>query len=235
MMNVLNSSMTASASPGLYSSFGEFFEQGGLFLWMIMLCGVGVIFIVVVRALAMRTDRTMPPALWSAVGQAAGSDGRPSFEPLEQVLSDDSTESPLRAIVETAISESQMGASDEEVSKAVEVKARRMMVAMQWGLSAMEVIITISPLLGLLGTAAGLVQVFGGLSVADKDIGEIAFGIGRALSTTIAGLAVAVPAVIAHSAIVRKIEIRASEAEVALHGLVTNLNRSRNQGGGESR
>jgi len=101
-----------------------------------------------------------------------------------------------------------------------------MVVAMQWGLSALEVIITISPLLGLLGTAAGLVQVFGGLSESDKDVGQIALGIGRALSTTIAGLAVAVPAVIAHSAFTRSVEVRASETEVALQSLVSLLHRT---------
>ena len=227
-MNVMNHPIIANA--GLYKSFGEFFEQGGLFLWLILACGVGVIFIVAVRAFAMRTDRTMPPSLWRALGQAAGLEGKPRMEPLYAELDKTGDESPLRDIIVTAFDEANLGANEEEVSKAVEVKARRMMVAMQWGLSAMEVIITISPLLGLLGTAAGLVQVFGGLSAEDKDVGEIAFGIGRALSTTIAGLAVAVPAVIAHSAITRKVELRATEAEVALQGLVSNLNRTRRNG-----
>jgi len=227
-MKLMHSSVTATTE--LYSSVGEFFEQGGIFLWLILACGVGVIFIIAVRAFAMRTDRTMPPGLWKALGQAAGQDGKPRMEPLYAELDKDEDESPLREIIVTAFDEANLGASEEEVAKAVEVKARRMMVAMQWGLSAMEVIITISPLLGLLGTAAGLVQVFGGLSAADKDVGEIAFGIGRALSTTIAGLAVAVPAVIAHSAITRKVELRATEAEVALQGLVSNLNRARRNG-----
>ncbi len=217
------------SSASLYSSFGDFISQGGLFLWLILGCGFVVVFIVAVRMIALRIDRVMPPVLWGSLSELSGSTGTARLEPVRIALHREDGESPLRTIVEAAFHESRLNGSEEETSKAVEVKARRMVVAMQWGLSALEVIITISPLLGLLGTAAGLVQVFGGLSEADKDVGQIALGIGRALSTTIAGLAVAVPAVIAHSAFTRSVEVRASEAEVALQSLVSLLHRSRRE------
>lgn len=213
------------SESSLYSSFGDFISQGGIFLWLILGCGFAVVFIVAVRMIALRMDRVMPPVLWGALSEFSSSTGTARLEPVRMALHRDSGESPLRTIVEAAFHESRLNHSEEETTKAVEVKARRMVVAMQWGLSALEVIITISPLLGLLGTAAGLVQVFGGISEADKDVGLIALGIGRALSTTIAGLAVAVPAVIAHSAFTRSVEVRASETEVALQSLVSLLHR----------
>lgn len=225
------------SSESLYSSFGDFLAQGGFFLWLIMGCGFVVVFIIAVRMIALRPDRVMPPALWVSLSGLGNARGTPRLESVRIALHREGGESPLRAIVEEAFHEARIHGNEEKTTKAVEVKARRMVVAMQWGLSALEVIITIGPLLGLLGTAAGLVQVFGGLSESDKDVGQIALGIGRALSTTIAGLAVAVPAVIAHSAFTRSVEVRASEAEVALQSLVSLLHRSERvgarEGGGE--
>lgn len=223
-------SNTAPSESLLYQSFGDFMYQGGVFLWLILVCGFAVVFIVAVRLIALRMDRVMPPTLWGALSNLANGVGSARLEPVRIALHRESGDSPLRSLVESAFAESRQNSYEEETSKAVEVKARRMIVAMQWGLSALEVIITISPLLGLLGTAAGLVQVFGGLSEADKDVGLIALGIGRALSTTIAGLAVAVPAVIAHSSFTRSVEVRASEAEVSLQSLVALLHRGRAPG-----
>ena len=221
------SQVLANESGGLYRSFGDFMSQGGVFLWLILTCGVAVVFIASLRLIALRMDRVMPPALWSALSSVAGATGTARLEPVRIALHREAAESPLRSLVETAFHEARTNETEAETTTTVEVKARGMVVAMQWGLSALEVIITISPLLGLLGTAAGLVQVFGGISEADKDVGQIAMGIGRALSTTIAGLAVAVPAVIAHSAFTRSIEVRASEMEVALQSLVALLHRSK--------
>jgi biopolymer transport protein ExbB len=64
---------------------------------------------------------------------------------------------------------------------------------MNAGMSVLDVIITISPLLGLLGTASGLVTAFSDLD----DNERIRAGIATALSTTIVGIAITVPAVIA--------------------------------------
>jgi biopolymer transport protein ExbB len=57
----------------------------------------------------------------------------------------------------------------------------------------------------LLGTASGLVTIFGGLRET-TDYLVIAKGIAEALSTTIFGLVIAVPCVVAHSYFMRRIE-----------------------------
>jgi biopolymer transport protein ExbB len=59
----------------------------------------------------------------------------------------------------------------------------------------LSVIATITPLLGLLGTVIGMVQVFQDVSLStDPQIGDMADGIWVALLTTVAGLSVAIPA-----------------------------------------
>ena len=112
------------------------------------------------------------------------------------------------------------GRSQIEVQEAVQSSAREEIVKLNGGLSVLEVVITIAPLLGLLGTASGLTIVFRDFG-ADADFSQLSRGIAVALSTTIAGLAVAVPAVIAHSYLARQIETMAARLEVVLSKVVS--------------
>ena len=67
--------------------------------------------------------------------------------------------------------------------------------------------------LGLLGAVSGLVKVFGafGDSAAQSDPHVIAKGISEALSTTIVGLAIAIPSLIAYSYFTKRVETMAAE------------------------
>lgn len=105
----------------------------------------------------------------------------------------------------------------EEATEAVEATAHEEMVKMERGMGILEVIITIAPLLGLLGTVSGLVSVFGVLgdsTSADVDPKLLATGIAEALTTTIAGLVVAVVTVILHSYFTRRLESVGARLEV---------------------
>ena len=109
-----------------------------------------------------------------------------------------------------------------EVQEAVQSSAREEIVKMNAGLPILEVVINIAPLLGLLGTASGLVIVFRDLGAAANHV-AIAKGISMALNTTIVGLGVAVPSVIAHSHFSRKIETMSARLEVLLGQVVSAL------------
>lgn len=74
--------------------------------------------------------------------------------------------------------------------------ARRHLAAARDGLGALELIATIAPLLGLLGTVLGMIAAFQALQSAGSraDPALLAGGIWEALLTTAAGMAVAIPA-----------------------------------------
>ncbi|MBR2002911.1 MAG: MotA/TolQ/ExbB proton channel family protein, partial [Thermoguttaceae bacterium] len=57
----------------------------------------------------------------------------------------------------------------------------------------------VAPMLGLLGTVVGMVSTFGELAVADGSGRNLAGGIYFALVTTVDGLLVAIPVLVAHS------------------------------------
>ncbi len=75
-------------------------------------------------------------------------------------------------------------------------------------LDFLAMIATTTPLMGLLGTVLGMIHVFASVAGAGNaaDISLLADGIWQALITTAAGLAVAVPALIAHGYFTRKIK-----------------------------
>ena len=82
------------------------------------------------------------------------------------------------------------------------------------GLSWLAIIGTVSPLLGLLGTVVGVMNSFIGISAqGSANIAAVAPGIAEALITTVVGLAVAIPAVIAYNHYASKLGLFTSELE----------------------
>ncbi len=61
------------------------------------------------------------------------------------------------------------------------------------GITVLRLISVISPLLGLMGTMLGMVNMFRSISMIDADTNLLATGIWEALLTTIMGLTVAIP------------------------------------------
>jgi biopolymer transport protein TolQ len=73
---------------------------------------------------------------------------------------------------------------------------------------------SVSPLLGLLGTVLGVMDAFIGIATGGSgNIAAVAPGVAEALVTTVAGLAVAVPAVMAYNLYVSRLGLFAGELE----------------------
>lgn len=73
---------------------------------------------------------------------------------------------------------------------------------------------SVSPLLGLLGTVLGVMDAFIGIATKGSgNIAAVAPGVAEALITTVAGLAAAIPAVMAYNYFVHKVRVFASELE----------------------
>jgi biopolymer transport protein TolQ len=73
---------------------------------------------------------------------------------------------------------------------------------------------SVSPLLGLLGTVLGVMDAFIGIAAGGSgNIAAVAPGVAEALVTTVAGLAVAVPSVMAYNIYVNRLGLFAGELE----------------------
>ncbi len=85
---------------------------------------------------------------------------------------------------------------------------------------------SVSPLLGLLGTVLGVMDAFIGISVGGSgNISAVAPGVAEALVTTVAGLAVAIPAVIAYNIFTARQNFVAAELEGFGRELIVTLAR----------
>jgi biopolymer transport protein TolQ len=82
------------------------------------------------------------------------------------------------------------------------------------GLQWLAIIGSVSPLLGLMGTVIGVMNAFLGItSSGTTNIGAVAPGVAEALVTTVAGLAVAIPSVIAYNHFVSRLNLVTGELE----------------------
>ena len=202
----------------------EIILQGGFFMWCIMACSFVALAIGIHRLLALRWSVVVPPpavAVVERIDQALQK--RAGFQAVRQWFAEE--DSPLGRIAQAALSPEHY--TPESSTQAVESVAREEMVRLQTGIAALDVIITISPMLGLLGTVSGLVTVFGTLG-ASQDLSDpsvIAAGIAEALYTTIAGLAVAIVAVIVHRYLDKRIESLSVRLEILVGQLITAWHR----------
>jgi biopolymer transport protein TolQ len=85
---------------------------------------------------------------------------------------------------------------------------------------------SVSPLLGLLGTVLGVMDAFIGIAVGGSgNIAAVAPGVAEALVTTVGGLAVAVPAVMAYNLYVNRLGLFAGELEGFAQEIIGTLAR----------
>ncbi len=200
------------------NSLLQFFNKGGIFMYVLAVCSVIGVAVIVLRLLGLRRDLAVPPSLRYEI-ERMQPEGVNPLSPLAALLMGD--RSPLGRIVRVALKHMDVSRSDNQ--DAVQVAARREVVRLEQGLFILEIMVGISPLLGLLGAVSGLVKVFGafGDAAGQSDPHTIAAGISEALSTTVVGLAIAIPCLVAYSFFVRKVETIASELESLVSLLLT--------------
>ena len=114
----------------------------------------------------------------------------------------------------------------DENAEAVQAYARREIVRLERGLVFLEVATGLGPLLGLMGTILGLIRIFSSAGHADElstQSAQIAAGIAEAMYCTVAGLFVAIPALIAHALFARHIEALTIDLETLCSELLGKL------------
>lgn len=102
----------------------------------------------------------------------------------------------------------------QENVDAIETRARHEVLQLERGLVVLEIVVGIAPLLGLVGTIHGLIRLFGDLGRSGlADNSTLAAGIAIALNTTLTGLLIAIPSLVAWSYYNKKVESLTVEME----------------------
>ena len=170
-------------------------EASGPFIWPLAACSAVAVFIAVERGLALTRRRTVPDAVL-----AAAEKGEIPVAPAGS----------LAARVLSAWS----GGARGEVLVAV---AESELVTLQRGLFLLDTVVGLAPLLGLLGTVTGLAALFPEQGLPDA--ATLTRGVGLALSTTILGLGVAIPAQLAANWLARRVEVVSARVNLLIRAL----------------
>jgi biopolymer transport protein ExbB len=92
------------------------------------------------------------------------------------------------------------------------------------GIVMLTIAISGGPFIGLLGTVVGVMVVFGAVAAAgDVNVNAIAPGIAAALAATVAGLAVAIPALFAYNYLLTRVRELNADMRIFADELVTRL------------
>ncbi|MEO8615660.1 MAG: MotA/TolQ/ExbB proton channel family protein [Luteolibacter sp.] len=213
MIEILNEHLAVNPTGGLQTTW-EFLHKGGKFMVPLAITSIAGMMAILYKLLSLSGGRVIPRGLAGDVSQFQRLISTDKVDPvLREFERGESTLARLAAVVVK-----HRGKPRSEITHAVESAARVETLHLHAGIAVLDTVITIAPLLGLLGTASGLVLIFQGLG-DNSDHLAIARGIAEALTTTIFGLAIAVPCVIAHGYFVRRIEMLTARLESLLGDL----------------
>ena len=175
-------------------------EGAGVFIYPLGLCSFLALFIIIERLVSLRDAKVLPREVANSLIS-----GR-----LPQI-SDDFASSIGRILYFFKTSK-----PDPEALKAF---AQLEMMRLERGMFWLDVVVSAAPLLGLLGTVAGLVAVFASDSALPTPE-TISRGVGLALSTTIIGLSIAIPAIVGNSYLNRKIDKLCARLNICVERLI---------------
>ena len=171
-----------------------YLKQGGKTMWFIGLLSVLGLGCALERFWNLRRSRIVPTGF---AGDVVRAWREGAFGQVEELCA--KNRSVLARVVETMLEH--RDAEDFQAAKTfAEDKAGRELRLESRKAGMLATVATLAPLLGLFGTVLGLLEAFGTVAALGEmgDASVLADSIGKALVTTVAGLAVAMPALFVH-------------------------------------
>ena len=189
----------------------------------LLLCSVVALALIIERFLSLRTARVAPPRLVDEVISVTRA-ALPSQDTITK-LSDNSALGMVLAHGLQAATDPRP--NEQHVRGALEAAGRQAMYQLERNLNALGTIAAAAPLLGLLGTVIGMIEIFGASGAGPSGSGgnpqELAHGISIALYNTAFGLIVAIPSLIAYRHFRGRVDGFALQMELAAERLVPHL------------
>jgi len=178
----------------------ELIVAGGWLMLPIIFCSIVMIAITVERYWSLRPSIVAPSNLLVQVWHWLRHN-KLSKERLQELRDS----SPLGKILAAGLANS--GHGRDVMKDSIEEAANQVIHRLEKHLTFLGTIAVITPLLGLLGTVIGMIEVFNAIMVEGTgDAGVLAGGISQALITTASGLSVAIPALIMHRYFERQVD-----------------------------
>jgi len=177
-----------------------FLSKGGIIMYPLLLASVIALAIVIEKSISMRRKKIVIPEITSIL------DNIKSREDIGLAVAIcEKHKGPFASIIKAGLENNDL--PRDEIKEILVENGKQEVHKIGKGLSLLETIGGIAPLLGLLGTVIGILKVFNVIQM--MGVGQapaMAGGISEALITTIAGLSIGIPAVVAYNYFISKSE-----------------------------
>jgi biopolymer transport protein ExbB len=183
--------------------------DGGAWMYPLMLCSLFAFGVIIAKAYTLWVARRRSTEVLEQV-EALARSGK--LDQAIRVAAD--TPGPVAAILYSGLRRVREHQSGADIEKAVQTTGVIELGFLERGLAVLATISNVAPLLGFLGTVAGMISAFGAIAEAGQvDAALVASGIKIALITTAAGLIIAVPVNVAYNFFVTRIDKLIMEME----------------------
>ncbi|MBN1885040.1 MAG: MotA/TolQ/ExbB proton channel family protein [Candidatus Krumholzibacteriota bacterium] len=168
-------------------------QKGGIVMIPLLAASVLGLAVFIERLAALRRRKVIVPEIVSAIGRIEDAD---DLRVAERIC--EANPGAFAGVVLAALRN--RGLPRDEQREVVLDQGRQEVRSLERGLVVLETIASVGPLLGLMGTVIGMVKVFNVISrVGIGQANILSGGISEALITTVTGLAVGIPALVAYN------------------------------------
>lgn len=183
--------------------------DGGAWMYPLLLCSLFALGVIIAKGYTLWAARRRSSQVLEEV-EALARGGK-----LDQAISVAAdTPGPVAAILYSGLRRVRERQTGADIEKAVQTTGIIELGFLERGLAVLATISNVAPLLGFLGTVAGMISAFGAIAEAGQvDAALVASGIKIALITTAAGLIIAVPVNVAYNFFVTRIDRLIMEME----------------------
>ena len=205
----------------------SFIAKGGPVMIPIILGSVFALAIIIERVFHLRRARINTKEFMDSIAQILKRN-----KIMEAIDKCENTPGPIAHIMKAGIIKHDR--SRQEIKEAIEDAGLHEVPRLEKRLGILATIAHIEPLLGLLGTVTGMVKCFQIIQQKSTSLypispGDLAGGIWEALITTVAGLVVAIPTLVAYNYLVSVVDDLVLEMETSAAELI-NILSMRNEG-----
>ncbi len=187
-----------------------------------LICSVIALALIIERFSSLRGSRVAPTRLLDEV-LGLTSQGLPTPDVVNRLAEHSLLGQVLAAGLRAVTNEPRLPAA--KLQQVFELAGRRAIHQLERYLNTLGTIATAAPLLGLLGTVVGMIEIFGSQSGAGGNPAQMAHGISVALYNTAFGLMVAIPSLMFYRYFRGRVEEYVLELEQSSDRMLSHLQR----------
>ena len=198
-------------------------QAAGWPIWPLILCSIVALAIVIERFVSLRAVKVAPPKLLDEVMSVTRS-ALPPPDVVNKLAENSVLGNVLASGLRSVVADPRI--TDEQLRESFEAAGRAAVHQLERFLNSLGTVASTAPLLGLLGTVIGMVEIFGSQApTGGNNPALLAHGISIALYNTAFGLIIAIPALMFYRYFRGRVDDYTLELEQAAHRMAPHLMR----------